>query len=146
MVEAAFNKAEADVLDTVEKCNMRVRRRIDVVTRFGLEPRFSCWVMTKKKKSDSKNNKKQSDSDKTTTVNTSSSSTTSSGNSNDNILKKCSGDTKYEFPIETFTLRNADLTRTEEYSNAMEIMGWVDFEKYKKQSGEEADETTNSTS
>ena len=133
MVEAAFNKAEADVLDTVEKCNMRVRRRIDVVTRFGLEPRFSCWVMTKKKKSDSKNNKNKFDSDRTTTANKSSSSTTSSGNSNDNILKKCSGDIKYDFPIETFTLRNADLTRTEEYSNAMEIMGWVDFEKYKNQ-------------
>jgi hypothetical protein len=138
MVEAAFNKAEADVLDTVEKCNMRVRRRVDVVTRFGLEPRFSCWVMTKKK-SDSKNDKKKSDSsDKTTTANTSSSTTTSSGNSNDNKLK-CSGDIKYDFPIEIFTLRNADLTRTEEYSNAMEIMGWVDFEKCKKQSGKEPD-------
>jgi hypothetical protein len=143
MVEAAFNKAEADVLDTVETCNMRVRRRVDVVTRFGLEPRFSCWVMTKKK-SDSKNSKEKSDSDKTTTANTSS-STTSSGNSNDNKLK-CSGDIKYDFPIETFTLRNADLTRTQEYSNAMEIMGWVDFEKCKKQSGKEADDTTNSTS
>jgi hypothetical protein len=98
MVEAAFEKAEAGVLDAVKKFNMRVRRRIDVVTRFGLPPRFSCWVMTKKNSRKTKNE---------------------GSNTNDS-------DT---FPIETLVLRNADLTRTKEYTDAMEIMGWVDFEK-----------------
>jgi len=120
MVEAAFEKAEAAVLDAVKKYKMRVQRRVDVVTKVGLTPRFSCWVMTKKSIS---NIKKKADSDENTTANT---STMISGNSNE----------KYDFPVEIFTLRNADLTRTEEYTNAMEIMGWVDFEKYKNKSVE----------
>ena len=100
MVEAAFDKAEAGVLDAVKRFNMRVRRRVDVVTRSGLPPRFSCWVMTKK---NTKAAKEEGESSK----------------SND------------KFPIETLTLRNADFSRTKEYTEAMEIMGWVDFEKSK---------------
>jgi hypothetical protein len=30
-----------------------------------------------------------------------------------------------------FLIRNTDLTRTEEYSAALEVMGWVDCEKLK---------------
>ena len=123
MVEAAFDKAEAGVLSAVKKFNMRVRRRVDVITRSGLPPRFSCWVMTKRK---------------TITTNQSTSRVLScdEGNSDKEINNSKSGvenntDDCEAFPIETFTLRNADLTRTKEYSNAMEIMGWVDFEKSK---------------
>jgi hypothetical protein len=99
MVEAAFDKAEAAVLDTVKQCGMRIERRVDVVTREGLPPRFSCWVMTKPAEQVSTD-------------------------------KKVDG----SFPIETLTLRNADLSRSHGYSRAMELMGWVDFEKTKKAS------------
>lgn len=46
MVEAAFATAEAAVLAAVVQYQMTVLRRVDVVTRCGLAPRFSCWVMT----------------------------------------------------------------------------------------------------
>mmetsp|Transcript_24361 Transcript_24361/g.51452 ORF Transcript_24361/g.51452 Transcript_24361/m.51452 type:complete len:85 (-) Transcript_24361:107-361(-) len=52
-------------------------------------------------------------------------------NGNDNSTKNSIDTNTDKFPIETLTLRNADLTRTKEYTNAMEIMGWVDFEKSK---------------
>lgn len=106
MVEASFDKAEAGVLDAVKKFNMRVRRRVDVVTRVGLPPRFSCWVMTKK----------NTESDAKTTK---------------NLEEKSNDDDDVTFPIEIFTLRNADFSRTKQYTDAMEIMGWVDFEKSK---------------
>jgi len=125
MVEAAFDKAEAGVMDAVEKYNMRVRRRVDVITRTGLPPRFSCWVMTKK-------NKKK----KKPLQPVPSTETTSSGETdretraeNHDDKENDDADNHPKFPIETLTLRNADLTRTQEYTNAMEIMGWVDFEK-----------------
>ena len=105
MVEAAFDKAEAGVLAAVKRSNMRVRRRVDVVTRSGLPPRFSCWVMTKK------------------------STTSQKTAENDNAGEKNNSDDT--FPIEILTLRNADFSRTKEYTKAMEIMGWVDFEKSK---------------
>mmetsp|Transcript_18187 Transcript_18187/g.32797 ORF Transcript_18187/g.32797 Transcript_18187/m.32797 type:complete len:119 (+) Transcript_18187:1-357(+) len=104
MVEAAFDKAEAAVLETAQKFGMKVQRRLDVVTRSGLPPRFSCWVMTKAKRNP------QND-----------------GEDYDDINKNSDG--HYKFPVESLTLRNADLTRTNEYSAAMEVMGWVDFEK-----------------
>ena len=94
MVEAAFHKAEAAVLSTAKECGMRIERRLDVITREGLPPRFSCWVMTKPAKQPA-----------------------------------ASESVDVLFPIETLTLRNADLSRTNEYSQAMELMGWVDFEK-----------------
>ena len=98
MVEAAFDKAEAAVIETAQKCGMQIERRLDVITRAGLPPRFSCWVMTKGE-------------------------TVNGTNPNKDAL-----DT---FSIETLTIRNTDLTRTKDYSAALEVMGWVDFEKSK---------------
>jgi len=123
MVEASFDKAEAAVLHAVKKFHMRVRRRVDVITRSGLPPRFSCWVMTKKRIS-------------TTNQTTSKILSFDKASNKKEIMNNESGvemtaDDYESFPIETFTLRNEDLTRTKEYSNAMEIMGWVDFEKSK---------------
>lgn len=120
MVEAAFDKAEAGVLEAVKKHNMRVRRRVDVITRTGLPPRFSCWVMTKKKcstnhKATSETFHKDSDSDDKELLGT--------------LESTSEKDKDNNFPIETLTLRDADLTRTKEYTDAMQIMGWVDFEK-----------------
>lgn len=127
MVEAAFDKAKAGVLQAAKKHGMRVRRRIDVVTRVGLPPRFSCWVMTKK--SNSETNKA------TPAVSTMATDGEANGNEGNKTESNNTGEKNTEgkdgFPIETLTLRNADLTRTEEYTNAMEIMGWVDFEKFK---------------
>ena len=125
MVEAAFDKAEAGVLEAVKKFNMRVRRRVDVITRTGLPPRFSCWVMTKKSTNsnagasamEASNSEKAND-DKTQ-------------NTDNNEENKGSDNGSDVFPIEILTLRNADFTRTKEYTDAMEIMGWVDFEKSK---------------
>jgi tRNA1(Val) A37 N6-methylase TrmN6 len=98
MVEAAFEKAEATVIETAQKCGMTIERRLDVITRAGLPPRFSCWVMTKGKTVSGRNPNK---------------------------------DATNTFSIGTLTIRNTDLTRTEEYSAALEVMGWVDFEKSK---------------
>jgi hypothetical protein len=125
MVEAAFDKAEANVLDAAKKFNMRVRRRVDVVTRFGLPPRFSCWVMTKK------NTSKTNEGASTTAFNDGRSSKEAANKKAEKKEEKNNDDCD-SFPIEIFTLRNADLTRTKEYTNAMEIMGWVDFEKSKR--------------
>ena len=136
MVEAAFDKAEAGVLAAVKKFNMRVRRRVDVVTRVGLPPRFSCWVMTKKNASTIKkvtatvgSHINNNDADEILVE--TSGENKEGGNSNDNGSKISIDTDTDKFPIETLTLRNADLTRTKEYTNAMEIMGWVDFEKSK---------------
>jgi tRNA1(Val) A37 N6-methylase TrmN6 len=97
MVEAAFDKAASAVLHTAQTCRMKIHRRLDVITRAGLPPRFSCWVMVKMKE------------DEDSRVN--------------------------DFLVESFTLRNSDFTRTKEYSSAMEVMGWVDFEQSNNRPG-----------
>ncbi len=126
MVEAAFDKAEAGVLAAVKKFNMRVRRRVDVITRTGLPPRFSCWVMTKKRSFDANEEV----------------STTMKDSKSEEASESSEKNKEYEdkFPIDTLTLRNADFSRTKEYTNAMEIMGWVDFEKSKLKIEKSAEE------
>jgi len=136
MVEAAFDKAEAGVLDAVKKFNMRVRRRVDVVTRFGLPPRFSCWVMTKKYTS------KTNEEDSFLAFNDGSNGKEVVDNENAEKNEEKNNDGCDTFPIETFILRNADLTRTKEYTNAMEIMGWVDFEKSKSKTDKSMQDIT----
>ncbi len=109
MVEAAFDKAIVAVLEAAKAYDMTVERRVDVITRDGLPPRFSCWVMTKKKKTKNTGNE-------TTTEMIAPTTTTTAPKVN------------ATFPIQTLTLRNKDLSRTKAYSTAMEEMGWVDFE------------------
>lgn len=110
MVEAAFDRAEAAVLQAVEETgSLRVKRRVDVVTRKGLPPRFSCWVVTKKQ-DESKEDAQVNDVER-------------SSDGQDQKQRK--------LPVQTFTLRRSDLTRTAEYSEAMQKMGWVDFEQCK---------------
>lgn len=87
MVETARKEAEIAVLEAAKDSNLSILKRLDVVTREGLPPRFSCWAMCR---------------------------------SRDNFSS--------EFPIETFTLRDAEQRRTLEYVEAMEMMGWIDFE------------------
>lgn len=111
MVEAAFEKAEVAVLEAVEASGMAVQRRLDVITRSGLPPRFSCWVMTKKGMCHAVESHP---------INPETSTAASSTSS-----------TNEPFPIQTLILRNKDLTRTDEYTTAMEEMGWVDFERSK---------------
>ncbi|KAG7361581.1 alpha/beta fold family hydrolase [Nitzschia inconspicua] len=101
MVEAAFEKASDAVSGTAKECGMKIERRLDVITREGLPPRFSCWVMTKPRITHG----------------------TRDGEDENQLPS---------FPIETMTLRNADLSRTKQYSAAMECMGWVDFETHDK--------------
>lgn len=111
MVEASFAKAEHAVLQAVARTNgvLTIKRRLDVVTRTGLPPRFSCWVMTKQKQKEPHNPQQQQQA---------------------NMLTH--EKPKHDFPIQTLTLRDVNLRRTNEYSRAMERMGWVDFEKYKE--------------
>jgi tRNA1(Val) A37 N6-methylase TrmN6 len=90
VVETARQEGEAAVWESVKLCGLCVIKRVDVVTRTGLPPRFSCWVIVRK--------------------------------NNNNI--------ETDVDISTFTLRNNDATksRTLEYVDAMEAMGWIDFE------------------
>lgn len=104
MVETARHEAEQAVLQAVEQHKLVVLKRIDVVTRTGLPPRFSCWVIGTRRRNDS------------------SSATPSS------------------FPITTFTLRDENQIRTTEYVDAMEMMGWIDFEDSRQRRAEKREE------
>lgn len=53
LVETAEAMATQAVWDTAQELGMFVVKRIDVITRQGLPPRFSCWVMGKTKKNES---------------------------------------------------------------------------------------------
>jgi tRNA1(Val) A37 N6-methylase TrmN6 len=91
MVETARKEAEIAVMQAADTHCLRVKKRIDIVTRTGLPPRFSCWVMISQQHN------------------------IESGRSSD-------------FPITKFTLRNENKKRSMEYVEAMEVMGWIDFE------------------
>jgi tRNA1(Val) A37 N6-methylase TrmN6 len=95
MVETARKEAEMAVLEASQKHKLSILKRLDVVTRTGLPPRFSCWVMC-----------------------------------------RSSDDRTSEYPINTFTLRDATQRRTSEYVEAMETMGWIDFENTGQRLGE----------
>jgi tRNA1(Val) A37 N6-methylase TrmN6 len=112
MVEAAFEKARNAVLQTAQECGMKIERRLDVITREGLPPRFSCWVMTKPTAKPHRNLGK---------------------NGTDDVVGRTS------YLIETLTLRNADFSRSKQYSAALECMGWVDFETYGGRKGSKKD-------
>lgn len=101
MVEKSSKEAEFAVRQAADNAGLRVQKRIDIVTRTGLPPRFSCWVMMMMSK----------------------------------VVLDDDGSEKEEFPISNFTLRDENQKRTMEYVNAMEAMGWIDFEntKTKKQ-------------
>jgi tRNA1(Val) A37 N6-methylase TrmN6 len=103
LAETARQEGEAAVWETVKQCGLCVIKRVDVVTRAGLPPRFSCWVIIRKN---------------------------SNNNSNEEKEEK-------DVDISTFTLRNNDATksRTLEYVDAMEAMGWNDFENTRQRNG-----------
>ncbi|CAJ1953944.1 unnamed protein product [Cylindrotheca closterium] len=107
IVETARQEAEQCVMEAAEQHQLGVWNRVDVITRTGLPPRFSCWVMGKRRTSYSENN----DIGSTTTAPSSWKS----------------------FPITTLTLRDENQIRTEEYVDAMEMMGWIDFEDSRQQ-------------
>eukprot|EP00934_Nitzschia_sp_Nitz4_P007005 Nitzschia sp. Nitz4//scaffold311_size21207//12984//14279//NITZ4_008623-RA/size21207-processed-gene-0.52-mRNA-1//-1//CDS//3329547389//6995//frame0 len=94
LVETARSEAEQALLQTIQEVQFRVIYRLDVITRTGLPPRFSCWVMAPKTETAAKDDKEAP-----------------------------------TFPIEFLTIRNADQSRTIEYVESMESMGWVDFER-----------------
>lgn len=99
LVETAQKEGELAIWEALKKYQLRATKRIDVVTRAGLPPRFSCWVMVRQGKNGDDDNK----------------------NSTEKIA--------YEI-TSTFTLRNDDTgkSRTLEYVQAMEELGWIDFE------------------
>ena len=54
MVESARKEAETAVLEASENYNLKILKVVDIITRSGLPPRFSCWVMSRRHaKSDS---------------------------------------------------------------------------------------------
>jgi tRNA1(Val) A37 N6-methylase TrmN6 len=101
MVETARKEGEQAVLETATSCKLQVIRRLDIVTKTGLPPRFSCWVMRRRQAQDDENSQQL-------------------------------------FNIETFTLRNVDQMRALEYVEAMEKMGWIDFENTRQKLGKKA--------
>jgi tRNA1(Val) A37 N6-methylase TrmN6 len=113
LVETARHEGAAAILATIASLNMTVKKRIDVVTRTGLPPRFSCWVILKQRTIGNLSSKEDNGSVKVV------------ANTNDRA-----NPTKGEcvFPISTFTLRDRDQRRTFEYTEAMDEMGWIDFE------------------
>jgi tRNA1(Val) A37 N6-methylase TrmN6 len=121
LVETARQEGAAAILATVQELesSMQVVKRIDIVTRAGLPPRFSCWVILKR------------------TVNLS---------KKDGRVVKVATDERANpvdecFPISTFTLRDLEQRRTLEYTEAMDEMGWIDFEntRYKLVSSSDND-------
>ena len=54
------------------------------------------------------------------------------GKSNDDKMNGTESPSSPSFPIETLTIRNKDQSRTIEYVDALDIMGWVDFEQTKE--------------
>jgi hypothetical protein len=105
MVETARQEAEQCVVKAADQHKLGIWKRIDVVTRTGLPPRFSCWVMGKRK-----------------------TSTTPFKNADKNHNDCTPPSSVRSFPITTFTLRDENQIRTAEYVDAMEMMGWIDFE------------------
>ena len=115
MVETARQEAKHAVMEAIEQHQLGIWKRIDVITRTGLPPRFSCWVLGKQ---------------------------TSCFGSNDST-RKPSSTTSY--PIITFTLRDEQQIRTQEYVDAMEIMGWIDFEDSRQKWTQEENAETESS-
>jgi hypothetical protein len=90
--------------EAIQKHGLHVLRRLDVITRTGLPPRFSCWLLTTRD------------------------SSTNHGNTDHETFSTRDNN----FVIETLTIRNEDQSRTLEYVEAMESLWWVDFEMTKE--------------
>jgi hypothetical protein len=105
IAETARKEGEDGMWEAIRKHGLHVLRRLDVISRTGLPPRFSCWLLTTKDFSTDHGN-----TDHQETLST----------RDNNIM------------IETLTIRNEDQSRTLEYVEAMESMGWVDFEMTKE--------------
>jgi tRNA1(Val) A37 N6-methylase TrmN6 len=104
IAETARKEGEDGMWEAIQKHGLYVLRRLDVITRTGLPPRFSCWLLTTRDLS------------------------TNHGNTDHETLSTRDNN----FVIETLTIRNEDQSRTLEYVEAMESMGWVDFEMTKE--------------
>jgi len=119
IVETARKEGEEGMWKAIHENNLHVLKRLDVIPRTGLPPRFSCWLLTPQ------NVANQNDVDNNT--------------NNKNLNKSINDETttttttrKNTCIIETLTIRNKDQSRTLEYVEAMESMGWVDFERTKE--------------
>ncbi len=115
IAETARKEGEDGMIQAIQEHGLKVLKRLDVITRTGLPPRFSCWLLTKPAK-------RKETKDKCEHVDT----------INDlETLDKSTGekDAALDFLVETLTIRNSDKSRTLEYVDAMEKMGWVDFER-----------------
>ena len=131
IAETARKEGEDAMWEAIHQNELAVLRRLDVITRTGLPPRFSCWLLTTKEGAHhkkKKNNIHNEDDDDETRLDL-------------NLLGSStshkSGTRERSCRIETLTIRNEDQSRTLEYVEAMESMGWVDFEmtKEKKKMG-----------
>jgi len=113
IAETARTEGEQGMRTAIQETQLQVLRRLDVITRTGLPPRFSIWVLNKPVP-------------------------THGASSNDMANNS--------FPIETMTIRNHhDQTRTLQYVDAMERMGWVDFEQTRQKRKQPLDSTTTTT-
>ena len=123
MVEAAREQAAAAVWAAVARHGLVVARRLDVVTRDGLAPRFSCWVIQRRPSPPP------------------CAATADGGEGSDRQAggggargQQAGGSSSADpdggsFAVTTLTLRaERTLRRTPEYVAAMEKMGWIDYE------------------
>ena len=118
IVETARKEGEEGMLQAIHENRLKVLKRLDVITRTGLPPRFSCWVLTN-------NNKKQIKNDQLT--NDKNEKPDSSNTIDETFVNQ--QENEVNFCIKTLTIRNKDQSRTLEYVDAIENMGWVDFEQ-----------------
>jgi tRNA1(Val) A37 N6-methylase TrmN6 len=110
IAETARKEGEDAMWQAIQQHGLRVLRRLDVITRTGLPPRFSCWLLT---------NNHQG----TSTMEY------PAGTSNEDCIVSTPTSENNTCLIETLTIRNEDQSRTLDYVEAMESMGWVDFER-----------------
>jgi tRNA1(Val) A37 N6-methylase TrmN6 len=130
IVETARPEGEQGMRQAIHEHGLIVVRRLDVITRTGLPPRFSCWVLTKPSAAAEEDTSSitKEEARSNTTTHDGSLATTTTTQSQPALTPPSSLD---DFPIETLTIRHKDQTRTLEYVDAMETMGWVDFEQTK---------------
>ena len=140
IVETSRKEAELAILETLQKLpQIQVLRRLDVITRTGLPPRFSCWVFTKRRISSSSGNGDNSNDNQVSSSNGETAAACTGTPRDESRVRKEKSETAhpapsspFSFPIGTLTIRNKDQSRTMEYVESLDIMGWVDFEQTKE--------------
>eukprot|EP00466_Bigelowiella_natans_P019002 jgi/Bigna1/67932/fgenesh1_pg.5_\ len=157
MVEAAHRESAEAVETAVAKhALLQVKKRIDIIPRVGLPPRFSCWVITKandceidvggdgkaeiEKEEDNQGPERDTieptSNNNNTFCNVGGASTKisaqeSSAESKEEEQQGPTSASSYSYEVSEMALRlgrSHGFKRAPEYVSAMESMGWINFE------------------